>query len=225
MIVAYFVSAVVATVLAAVKGPDFPDLHYWWRWDRGAARAAIGVVWLVYALSAVAVTALADHQDWMVMETAEGRHFANGAAYGVATAILLRLDVASFGLAPFSPARVIFTATMERLSGWLNASADRQVPRAVGDLRPRQLSRGSWRLALRYTVPRLLASGDPRDAPAHLLWLRNLHGVAHQRDEATSLPTPDAELASETLRFYIEELIISKRDSTVRFGEEDPPTA
>ena len=221
---AYFVSAVVATILAAVKGPDFPNLHYWWRWDRGAARAAVGLVWLLYAAAAVAVTALADHLDWTVLETAEGRHIANGAAYGVATAILLRLEVASFGLAPISPARVIFTATLQRLSGWLDASADRQVSRVVGDLRPRQLSRGSWRLALSYVVSRLEKT-DPRDAVSHLAWLRGIHAVARQREAATDRPTADAELAAELLRFYIEELVIKERDSTIRFGEEDQATA
>lgn len=220
MIIAYLVATFVATVLAAVNGPRFPDLPYWRRWDPGPVRAAIGVIWSLYAATGLAVTALADHMDWTLLDTGGGRDLANGAAYGAAAAALLRLEITSFGLSAISPARTIFNSTLKRLSGWLQAGADRRVPRVVGELRPQQLCRGSWRLALRYVRPRL-AANDPQKAADHLQLLRGLHASARARDHDTGMSLPEAMEAQETLRFYIEELIILHRDSTIEFGQDD----
>ncbi len=217
MIFTYFVAAVVATILAAVNGPEFPRLHYWRRWDPGPLRLAITFIWFTYAATGVAVTALATQLDWKVLDAGAGSVVANGAAYGAAAATLLRLEVTSFGLAPISPARTIYTSTLERASRWLQAGADRRVPRVVGDLRPRQLCRGSWRLALRYHVPGLAVEA----AVMHLENLRLLHAAAVEREHGSAVWTMEAERAQETLRFYIEELIIDRGDATIEFGEDD----
>lgn len=215
MVIAYLVAAAVASA-AAIGAVDYPKLPYWRRWDPGAVALAVAVICALYALSGVAVAGLAQHFDWEVLGSGAGRGWANGAAYGVAAAGILRLEITSFGLANASPARILLKLFLQRFEASLDAAANRAVPRKVGDLRPLPLCQASWQLFLRHVRPEVPADIGLTDAQ----WLRELHARAldvQDRTDATRMA--DAVEAQEHLRYYVEKLIIDHEDATVPFRD------
>jgi hypothetical protein len=216
----YLAAAVVAS-LASIKAFKHPHLAYWWKWDRVLIVAALTSIVLIYAASGVAVTALATHLGWRVIDSGTGSWVANGAVYGAAAVALLRLEVTSFGLASISPARVIFNGVLDRLEGTLDAACARAVPRKVGDLTARQLCRVSWQLFRKYVDSD--ASLKVAVKLADALELRKRHHLALRR---LSNAPADAEVieAQEDLRFTCADLIVRNYDATIDFPPHDVPS-
>jgi hypothetical protein len=212
MIIAYVVASSLAAA-AGIKAAHHPRLAFWRRWDPGAVRAALAAVFAIHALCGVAVAGLAFHLDWQVLDSGAGRHWANGAAYGIAAAALLRVEITSFGLSPISPARVLFHVGIELFEGWLDRGAARAVPRQLGDLRRKQLCRVSWNLYLRHVKDEL----TPTDALTEGRWLRATQATALARDIAPN----EAIEAQERLRYFCEHLILARHDATINFPAPD----
>jgi hypothetical protein len=218
MFIDYLTAGAIATG-ASIKAFKHPHLAYWWKWDRVPLLGALALILLIYVATGVAVTALALHLGWMVLETGAARNVANGAAYGAAAVLLLRLEITSFGLAPISPARLIFRGVLDRLEGALNAGCARAIPRAIGDLTARQLCRLSWQLFRKYVEPGI---SEPAVRIADAAELRSRHRRAMKRlgDDAED---DDVIEAQEDLRFTCEDLIVKNLEATVVFPPHDVP--
>jgi hypothetical protein len=214
MVIAYLVAAAFAA-FAARGGPEFPKLAFWRRWDPAAIYCSLGVVYLIYALTGVLVTGLAEHFGLRPLSNGAGRAWVNGAAYGAVAMAFLRLNLEVVGLDLLSPARVLLKAFLRSTTPMLDNGASRTVARKVGDLRPRPLCRASWQLYLRHVEGQV----QPRVAVEHAQWLREQHRLALDGGSRDPGRETDAAEAQERLRFYAERLIIDHEDSTIEFDE------
>ncbi len=220
MVIAYVVAAAVAAC-AAIGITTHPKLDFWWARDRGALVFALGVIYLLYAITGVAVTGFAKYVSWEPLTHGAGRAWANGAVYGAAAFLLLRLEITSFGLSVFRPARLLLQISLDRFEPHLDAGARRHIARQVGDLRPLTLCRISWSLFIRYVAPPALERHS--DALAVGGWLRETHRRALGAEGAEDpFSGEEAIEAQERLRVNIEELIVVNLDVSVDLHEDVP---
>jgi len=222
VIITYAVAAVVA-MAAGLKAAQHPRLEFWRRWDRGLVRFVMAWFYLLHGIAGIAVTALANHLDWVPLPTGSGREWANGALYGIAAAVFLRIEITSFGLVHVDPARTVFRIGLEFFEGRLDAGVARAVPRQLGDLQPVPLWRVAWRLYNRHVESEL----HPADADAHGDWLNDLTdqtlaGAAYPT-LADTLEANERLQATERVRQYCEDLILDNCDATIHLGDVPPP--
>lgn len=220
MFVTYAVAFVVALVLGTIRGSDHPRLHYWLRFDPVAVRVAQIPVAVFHGLAGLLVAGLAQHWNWVPLDSGAGRGWVNGAAYGVAAAALLRIEVTSFGLAHFSPARLLLRVSLEYFEGWIDVNTARAVARCLGDVQPRALCRVSWRLFCRHVKPNC----EPVDAYQTGVWLRDFQITALGGDgTGTTAADVDAMRAQEHLRWFCDVLITGYRDATIDLSDVPRP--
>lgn len=210
MIIAYLVAATFAA-FAAQGGTEFPKLDFWRRWDPAAIFCALVVVYLIYALTGVAVTGLAEHFDLHVLSHGAGRAWINGAAYGTVALMFLRLNPEVVGLEPLIPAKVLLKAFLRGTTPRLESGAARAVARKVGDLPPHTLCRVSWQLYKRHVEGQM----HPVDVARHARWLRALQRRALADGSKEPWGEADALEAQGHLRYYVERLIVDHEDFTI----------
>ena len=204
-------------MVAAYGADDFPKRPYWRRWDGGAVTVAMASIYVLYAITGVAVAGLAQHLGWEVLSSGSGREWANGAAFGIAAAGLFKLEITGFKLIPIAPARNLLNLFLQRFERSLDVGANRGVARKVGDLTPRQLCQVSWQLFLRHVRPKVSVDVAVADARR----LRALHAQALTPLEAADALMAADIAAQEVLRYYIEQLIVGNRDATIDFREDE----
>ncbi|HEY1449411.1 MAG TPA: hypothetical protein VGF47_00555 [Solirubrobacteraceae bacterium] len=133
---------------------------------------------------------------------------------------MLRLEITSFGLSVFSPARLLLRISLDRFEPHLDAGARRHIARQVGDLRPLTLCRISWSLFIRYVAPALARRSDALVVGG---WLRATHRRALGAEGSDDpFSGEEAIEAQECLRVNIEELIVIRLDVSVDLHEDVP---
>jgi hypothetical protein len=217
---AAYLTAFVVAMAASFGGVDHPRLNYWRRWDPALLAVCIAVVCAIHGCASVVVTGLADQTNWEPVPSGAGRHWLNGALYGIAAAMLLRLEITSFGLSPISPGRTLLRTGLAFFEKWLDAGAHTSVARKLGDLQPRTLGRVACRLYAQHVRPEL----DEDDALEHVASLHativRALGDARAREVADAV---DAIGAQEDLRSYCECLIVDCLNWWIHLGDVPPP--
>jgi hypothetical protein len=171
---------------------------------------------LVYALTGVAVTGIAEHAGWQPLPSGSARAWVNGLAYGAIAFLVLRLRVSELGFPIASPVRILTDLMLGWFKAWLESGSEASIARKVGDLPPIPLCRASLQVFERHVEPVIESDVGDYD----LARLEELH-----RGALAQVPATDADSTAftvgeqERLRYYVERGIIIRRDATIYLDE------
>jgi hypothetical protein len=147
----YLVAAVMAATLS-VRLRHYPNRTYWRCWDERGLRWGIGAVAGIHAAAGLVAAALAFHLDWHVTNHGQAVWLANGAAYGLAGALLLRIDVNGFGVGLTSPPVHMLRQGLEFLEPVLDKRTELAVEAKLDSMNHRELTRFAWKLYFRHVA-------------------------------------------------------------------------
>ncbi|MCW2983425.1 MAG: hypothetical protein JWR63_995 [Conexibacter sp.] len=222
MLVTYAVAGAVASASALVAA-QHRAMPFWWRWDPAWVVTLLIPVALVFAIGGVAVAGLLEHLNGpTVIEEGSGKAWADGAEYGLAAFVLLRLEFNGVGFEALSPARNFLTLYGKRAVPSLHRASRRSIERKVGDLIPVALVVTALDLCDKHVAGAL----SPGDFAVHRAWLDD---VCVRALAKASRDQPDAlhrALSARTeLRRYCIELIVAGEDWSVPLSDGVPAAA